>query len=85
MEESKLARMRLEAARSTSASVLRQQVFHFDPAVSGAMPSGPLGFGMVGVVPPTGKGIGKQGQARGRISDEHAQEEMLKNIFPGWF
>lgn len=34
MEESRQARLRLEQSKSTAASVLRQQVFHFDPVAA---------------------------------------------------
>ena len=40
MEESRQARLRLEQSKSTAASVLRQQVFHFDPATASSSAGG---------------------------------------------
>lgn len=153
VEESRQARLRLEQSKSTAASVLRQQVFHFDPvaasAAAGQATNGQgstpqllqLGIGGVGQTPGMGTGVpgsGSGGQVNGgsaggttrfgnnvrlvqeqlqrqngaaggtgpgltggsgsgsgstriggpgggRITDEHAQEEMLRSYFPGWF
>ena len=76
MEESRQARLRLEQSKSTAASVLRQQVFHFDPvAASNAANAASLVAGGlinsnsnpqllqlgIGVPPPNGINVGNVG------------------------
>lgn len=75
LEESRINRMRLEAAKATSAAVVRQQVFYFDPNYRDQMGNGSGTDGLT-LIPPTGaQGTsastgGLLGDSQGSVMDD---------------
>ena len=54
LEESRLNRMRLEAAKANSAASVRQQVFYFDPNYRDQVPAAGASTEGLTLIPPTG-------------------------------